>query len=173
MEADAFDGGDSPAVSPSSPQANWVPRNPDGSQAVTRIEQFSCHHRWAACSWEGRDWRAGLVSNACMCCCSWLPHQGLRQYLTLSEARSPVAVQSRCTPAPTPPTTHTHTSNKTALAPRSSPSAHSYRSGFWARMPFMQLVGTCWADNPETLQLASLGGHVSAPHAGSWLDDTL
>lgn len=51
MEADYVDGGDSPAISPNSPQANWQPRNADGSWAETRVEGLSCHHR---CELQGR-----------------------------------------------------------------------------------------------------------------------
>lgn len=45
-----MDGGDWPAITPTSPPANWQPRNADGSWAETLIERFSCHHRWA---WSG------------------------------------------------------------------------------------------------------------------------
>lgn len=53
MEADSVDAGDAPPVVPNSPPANWEPRRPDGSWAETRIEGFTCHHRWA-CRAAGR-----------------------------------------------------------------------------------------------------------------------
>ena len=40
---------------------------------------------------------------------------------------------------------------------------HAFSNGFWARMGFMRLVGTQWADTPEAVQMASSGSHVSTP----------
>jgi hypothetical protein len=36
----------------------------------------------------------------------------------------------------------------------------------------MRFVGTAWADQPEAIQLATTGTHVTAP-AASYLDSTL
>lgn len=54
MEADAVDAGDWPPISPSSPPANWQPRNADGSWAETLIQGLTCHHRYVC--WHGLQW---------------------------------------------------------------------------------------------------------------------
>ena len=49
---------------------------------------------------------------------------------------------------------------------------HAFASGFWARMGFMRLVGTRWADMAEAVQLATIGSHPFAP-ATNRLDDSM
>jgi hypothetical protein len=49
---------------------------------------------------------------------------------------------------------------------------HAFDNGFWARMGFMRLVGTRWADTPEGVQMATTGTHVSAP-ATNRLQDSM
>lgn len=47
---------------------------------------------------------------------------------------------------------------------------HAFSAGFWARMGFMRLVGTRWADMPEGVQMATTGTHVTTPGTNYLID---
>ena len=119
MEADAVDGGDWPAITPSSPPANWEPRGADGTWVETRIERFTCHHRWGRASSQGEG---GLAVDAAVRVwpsgAEWEAHQGPRRTRAAPAAAAapahPPSTSRHCAHRPPPANSHTRAASAPA-----------------------------------------------------------